>query len=304
MLVVQLPSGDLYRDWEQTHDPGFLAWPAGRPFPPLQGPIFAGEDEGRHRRADPDGYDVEFGAQWAASQAAYLQREDVDRLFAPYRGRALPMATVGSPEYSYIAHADPSVTGANFALVVAHAEADDEGQRHVVIDLLQVWRPQDFTDRRIDYEHITAEMESLLCRFRLTNLTFDQFNSAGLMARLQAFRRTDTRVLGDPSISERTATAPYNHRVAETLKTALGRGLVHAPVHDLAEAEPRPRPDLRHRRLPDGRSPRPPRGQQRDSHTRGTRRDRHPRYRYQRPAPATWSIRSGLLGRGSPWSPL
>jgi hypothetical protein len=54
-----------------------------------------------------------------------------------------------------------------------------------VIDLIQVWRPQDFTDRRIDYEHITAELESLLCRFRLTNLTFDQFNSAGLMARLQ-----------------------------------------------------------------------------------------------------------------------
>jgi Tfp pilus assembly protein PilV len=108
MLVVQLPSGDLYRDWERTHDPDFLAWPAGLPFRRLQGPIFDAGEEDRLRRADPDGYDVEFGAQWAATQAAYLQREDVDRLFAPYRGSALPMATGGSPEYSYIAHADPS----------------------------------------------------------------------------------------------------------------------------------------------------------------------------------------------------
>lgn len=254
MLVVQLPSADLYRDWERTHDPDFLAWPEGQPFRRLEGPIFDAGDQHRLRRADPDGYDVEFGAQWAATQAAYLQREDVDRLFAPYRGSPLPMATTGSPEFSYIAHADPSVTGANFALVVAHAESDDDGQRHVIIDLIQVWRPQDFADRRIDYEYITAQLETLLCRFRLTHLTFDQYNSAGLMARLHTFRRTDTRVLGNPSISERTATGPYNHRVAETFKAALGRRLVHAPVHDLAEVE------LRNLEVRNGRVDHPTRG--------------------------------------------
>ncbi len=237
MLVVQLPSGELYRDWELTADPSFEAWPGGLAFPPLRGPIFDAADEARHRSADPHGYDVEFGAQWAASEAAYLPREDVDALFAPYGGVNLQMKTVGTSSHSYIAHADPSYTGANFAIVVAHVQLGDDGQRHVIIDLIRVWRPTDWSDKRINYEHVIDEIKDLLRRFRLTDLTFDQFNAGGLLQRLQDFARTDARVLGNPSIYERTATAPYNHRAAETFKAALSRRLVHAPYHDLADAE-------------------------------------------------------------------
>lgn len=202
MLVAQLPSAELYRDWQRTADPTLLAWPDGPPFTPLLGPIFDAADEARHRRADPHGYDVEFGAQWAATLAAYLPREDVDRVFAPYQGRGLQMRSLGTSEFSYLAHADPSVTGANFALVVAHAERDPEGERHVIVDLIKVWRPQDFPGHRINYEVVTDSLKALLTQFRISSLTFDQFNSAGLLDRLKAFAREDDRVLGLPTIHE------------------------------------------------------------------------------------------------------
>lgn len=237
MLVVQLPSAELYRDWEHTHDPTFLAWPGGPPFPPLNRAIIDAAELARLRSADPDGFDVEYRAQWAATQAAYLIREDVDALFAPYRGQLLPVRTAGTSSHSYVAHADPSLSGANFAVVVAHAELDDERRRHVIIDWIHVWRPQDFPGNRINYEDILAELKDLLRRFRLTHFTFDQFNSAGLMDQLRAFAASDPRMLGNPSIVERTANPGYNHRVAENFKTALGMRVVHAPHHHLAEAE-------------------------------------------------------------------
>lgn len=237
MLVLQLPSTELYRDWQLTHGDGLAAWPGGPRLTPLKGAIFDAEDEDRHRRADPLGFDVEFGAQWAATQAAYLPREDVDRLFATYRGKALQMRNWGTNEYSYVAHADPSTTGANFALVVAHLEADDLAERHAVIDLIRVWRPQDFPGHRINYVEISSWLKELLCQFRLSDLTFDQYNSAGLLDELKAYANSENRVLGHPRIHQRTATAPYNQRVAENLKAALARGLVHAPQHDLAAEE-------------------------------------------------------------------
>jgi hypothetical protein len=254
MLVVQLPSPALYEDWDLTQDSSFLAWPGGTPFKTLKGPIFDETHEAAFRSADPDGFDVEFGAQWAATQAAYLRREDIDKLFGDYLGAPVTMKYRGVSAFSYIAHADPSVSGANFALVVAHPEIDDNRDRHVVVDLIKVWEPRNFPDHRIDYEEITAYLKDLLQRFRLTRLTMDQFNSAGLRDGLQKFAVTDARVLGRPIISVKTATAHYNHQAAETFKTALARGLVHAPHHDLAELE------LRFLELRNGRVDHPTRG--------------------------------------------
>jgi hypothetical protein len=164
------------------------------------------------------------------------------------------MQTVGVSSHSYIAHVDPSSTGDNFALVVAHAELDETRQRHVVVDLIRAWRPADFADHRIDYEQIFGQVEELMCRFRLTHISFDQFNAAWLFSRLQTFARTDPRVLGSPSVFECTATHDYNHRAAETFKAALGRQLVHAPYDSLAEAE------LRNLELRNGRVDHPTRG--------------------------------------------
>ncbi len=88
-----------------------------------------------------------------------------------------------------------------------------------------MWRPGDFPDGRIDYEEVVASLRSLMLRFRISNFSFDQFNSAGLMAGLKAFAQAN-QPHSYSRISERTATAPLNKRMYEGLKTALSRRLV------------------------------------------------------------------------------
>jgi hypothetical protein len=253
-LVVQLPSYDLYRDWGRAAEATLLAWPGGQPLTPRPGPLLDESSEARLRQVDPDRYDVEFGAQWATSLAAYLTAEHVDALFAPWQGQALSMQAHGTLEHRYFAHADPSVSGANFAIVIGHPTTDGSGTRHLVVDYVHTWRPSDFRGGRIDYQHITRQLQDLLTRFPLHSLTFDQFNSAGLIDKLREFARTDPRVLGHPSMSERTATSLRNQRMAETTKTALSLGLVHAPYHDLLDAE------LRHLEIRNNKVSHPTRG--------------------------------------------
>ncbi len=154
----------------------------------------------------------------------------------------------------YVAHADPSVSGANFAVMVAHRHEDHDRRGHVVVDFVRVWRPAEFPDGRIDYEEVAASLESLMSRFRISSFSFDQFNSAGLMAGLKAFAQAN-QAHSYSGISERTATAPLNKRMYEGLKTALSRRLVHAPHHELLEAE------LRNLEIRNGRVDHPTRGQ-------------------------------------------
>lgn len=251
MLVVQLPSQELYRDWELTLRGELTGWPDGPVLAPLDHPIFDASAEEQLRRADPHNFDVEYNAQWATSVSAYLQAHDINAAFAPWAGSLLPMRSQGALGTRYVAHADPSVSGANFAVMVAHREQDDAGRGHLIVDHIHVWRPDDFPDGRIDYEHITAELERLIVRFRLAALTLDQFNFAGLMPQLQAAARANGM---GTTIGQRTATERLNTQMAETLKTSLNRNLIHLPHHELLEAE------LRHLEIRNGRVDHPTRG--------------------------------------------
>jgi hypothetical protein len=235
-LVLQLPAHELYRDHELAANGQLAAWPGGPAFRPREAPIIDEDMYDALRRDDPEKFEVEYLAQWAASAAAYLRREDVDALFAPWKRATLQMREHGITAHSYIGHADPSLSGANFAVIVAHAESDDTGQRHVVVDHWHAWQPSDFGGR-IDYEVIYEELRSLLDRFPFTQFTFDPWNSAGHRARLEAYARESPHIYSLPNIFVRPETSRYNHRTAETLKTALHRRLVHAPMHGLAHAE-------------------------------------------------------------------
>jgi hypothetical protein len=241
MLVVQLPSWDLYRDWERTRGQGLPAWPDGPLLPVQTASLFDADTVGAaQRRADPVNFDVEYCALWATSVSAYLRPADVDTIFASWRGQPLTMRGSGTMAHEYVAHGDPSRVNANFALVVAHPETEPEtGQRHVIVDLIHVWRPSDYPNHTIDYRQVTQEIKDLLIAFPLDSFTFTQFNSAGLLDELQHFVRTDPRVQRRPAVSFRHATAPSNLATAESFKTAVLRGLVHAPQHELAESEVR-----------------------------------------------------------------
>src|SRR5437868_10522524 len=126
-------------------------------------------------------------------------------MFSRFGDRVLSMQSLGIIGRRYRGHCDPSTVGANFGFAIAHTEENPDGPiPYVVFDVLHAWSPQDFPDRRIDYLVIEDKLKDYITRFALEELTFDQFQSAGAIQRLQQWAQTNTpwRVV----IFERTAT--------------------------------------------------------------------------------------------------
>jgi hypothetical protein len=190
----------------------------------------------REEAANPDSFAVEYRAQWRSNLAAYLPARFVEDIFGPYNGTRLAMQTSGPLGTRYVAHGDPSLSGANFGFAIAHTELDDHGIPHVVFDVIHHWAPSDFPDGRIDYRTVEDQLFAYIRAFNLAQLTFDTWNSAGSIQRLR-HRAQDARLPVQPQIHERTPTAKANWEVAEIFKTAAGHGIIHAPAYPLADAE-------------------------------------------------------------------
>lgn len=243
-LIIQLPSWDIYVDWERTLIP-FPVRPAyerngeqvpERHFLPLKGAIQEYDSAmQRLERANPDTFRVERRAKWATAMDAYLPTEHVRKMFSPWNGRTLTMQQTGSPTLDYIMHGDPGQTGSNFGFAVAHRESVEGSDfPHVVFDFIVGWSPGDFESMEMDYIVIEDRIKDLVDRFLPSDVTFDQWNSIGLIQRLQKHANRNFKPC---SVSERTATASVNWRTAETFKTALSLGLIHSPYYELAELE-------------------------------------------------------------------
>src|SRR5690606_20932710 len=106
----------------------------------------------------------------------------------------------------------------------------------VVVDVVHAWIPADYDDHEVDYIAIEKELEGYVDRFLPEAITFDQFSSVGIIQQLKKYingRRRPKRV----QVYERTATRQSNWQQYESLKTALGLGLVHSPYHELLNSE-------------------------------------------------------------------
>lgn len=243
-LIIQLPSWDIYVDWERTLVP-FPIRPAyernGIPVPAknflrLRGAIQEYDSAmQRLERANPETFRVERRAKWATAMDAYLPAEHVRKMFAPWNGRTLVMETRGNPTIDYTMHGDPGKTGSNFGFAVAHKEFVDGSEfPHVVFDYIVGWAPGDFPSMEMDYIEIEERIKGMIDGFLPSDVTFDQWNSIGLIQRLQ---KHANRGFKPCTVAERGATANVNWRTAETFKTALSLGLIHAPYYELAEME-------------------------------------------------------------------
>ncbi len=242
-LIVQLPSWEPYRDWERSRE--ILIRPnRTRHFPRWNSPVqYEPKEDGspdekvqyRRRQRNPDKFKVERGAQFASVMDAYLNEVMVDRMFLPPDWRdPLIQQHQGILAYQYRAHADPSRTNANFGFCIAHLEdapPDEHGivWPHVIIDVLHVWKPENFPHHTIDYVQVGEELDDYLTRFpSMTKMTYDQFNSAGFIAH-QKRSFPNIRVL------EKTFTVKENQDRFEKFKSALNLGWVHAPKDHFAE---------------------------------------------------------------------
>ena len=238
MLMVQLTSWDLYTDWEKAHT--IPMKPEGATYPRLRGAIQSYDEQMRQlERANPDTFAVERRSQWAAVLDAYLNPDRISEIWQPWPegAEALTMRERGDLRIDYRAHGDPSKSAAAFGFAIGHrTEPDERGLPHVVFDLITHWDPADFEGHEVDYDTIGNELQHYLDAFLPYEMTFDQFNSTGIIHRLQRHARAK-RYPKEVSIYERPATATLNWQTYETFKTALGLGLVHAPFYHHANME-------------------------------------------------------------------
>lgn len=221
MLVVQLPSWDLYTDWQMS--------------PKLGGPIFKQARQvyddrmKRLERRNPTKFKVEKKAQFAEVEDAYLDPDKVDQMFLPFwNGRTLEQAEFGTMAFVYEGHADPSTVNANFAVCIAHLEtspADRQGMnwQHVIIDHVHVWKPSDYPDHTVDYVEITDYLTALIAKYpAMKEFTFDAWNSAGPIAQIrQSFPRS-------PRIRVEEFSHKSNTQRAEYFKSAINLGWIHS----------------------------------------------------------------------------
>lgn len=202
--------------------------------------------------ANPDTYKVERRGKFAEVADAYLNPDMVDRMYAgipdgyeikedPKTGDRFPhlrltpiTSNYGAGVhnyYRYKAHLDPSSTTAGFGFALGHAEEfpDYEGNayEHVVFDIIKRWNPKDFIGGVIRWEPILQELVEWADIFRPFEITMDQHNSMEPIQDLQERlnrRNIPTRVYMKYRTNE------DNWKTAETFKTALYQGLVHAPL--------------------------------------------------------------------------
>lgn len=228
ILVIQLPSWGAYEDafdLEATDGHVFVSVPQ------------AYDDVmKRIERRDPVTFKVERLAQWADVQYAYLAPSVVDAIFEPFTDpqtgekRVLTPQRRGIMAWRYRGHADPSKSQHNFAVCIGHLEPfpgeDGETWHHVVIDLLHVWRPEDFPEHQIPYDHIQEELVDLISAFPgMDVFTFDQYGSFATVSMMkQRLRERGSRV----RVKELTHTSTTRQVMWERLKSALGMGWVHA----------------------------------------------------------------------------
>ena len=261
ILLVQLPSWDIYEDWNSA--PSIEMSPrrtvhylngtsrevGGEGFSPLKRAIMEYDEEAKRiERANPDSFAVEYRSKWATATDAYLPLHHVRRAFGEWRGEPLSQRQRGVWEIDYYAHGDPGRTGSNFGWSIAHLEDppdDDDGDiPHVVFDKVVAWTQGDFPvhDERtgelirydMDYDVIEEAILKDVVDFQIQDTTFDSYNSISLIAHVNARARKNQR----PGISyELTPTHALNWEIAETFKMALALDLIHFPQHDLLQAE-------------------------------------------------------------------
>lgn len=192
---------------------------------------------------NPEKYKVERRAKFAEIVDAYLNPQMVDRMFM---GRPVGVDEAGdivydpypinwgesTYRYRYVAHLDPSSTTAGFGFALGHVEymVDEQGReaQHVVFDIIKRWNPKSFAGGVINYERVLDEVMTYVELFRPDEVTMDQFSSGPLLQELQQ-RLQRSGIEDTIRIYEKPANAEMNWKRAETFKTALYQGFVHAP---------------------------------------------------------------------------
>jgi hypothetical protein len=222
MLIIQLPSWELYEDWERASD--MLGYSLKRAVMTY--------DVGMQRleKRSPSKFKVEYNAQFAEVEDAYLNPDKVDAMFKPFwDGRVLEPKEYGQMDIIYHGHVDPGKSKAHFAMAIGHLENSPEPDEwgniwpHAIIDYMKVWKAQDYADGIIDFVSVGEELKEVLGQYRSMDVfSFDQWNSAGMIAQLKKMYGHRT------TVKEVTFTDKENYKRFEKFQAAINLGWVHS----------------------------------------------------------------------------
>lgn len=229
MLVIQLPSWEMYKDYDRSH-----LLPVRKNSTELgrklkSAVVEYNEEMQILEKVNPEAFRVEYRAQFATVQDAYLKPEKVEAMFVPPDWRPpLSRQDAGILARQYRIHCDPGLSGANFSMCIGHLEEappDEDGKvwPHVIIDQLHVWRPMDYEDNVVDYVEIQQELIDTLNHFPSTTaLSMDQWQSAFFLRDLQ------NRFSPQIRIAQETFDEKSNQARFEKFKSALNLGWIHS----------------------------------------------------------------------------
>ena len=257
IFVIQIPSWALYEGWwdeEAEYDGPQQCQQASPDWDPERRKgdstyFYTRKDRElieqarQEEQENPEKFKVERRGQWAETIDAYLMPEKVDAMYAgtpvlSEEGKVTgytPMKTnfrESSYMYQYVGHLDPSSTTAGFGFALGHIDYY-AGVPHVCFDIVKRWTAEQFGGV-IDPDEVMEELMQYIGIFRPKEITTDQFQSPAIVGGLR--KRCQKANYGEVRIYEKVATASVNWNRAEVFKTALYRGLVHAPF-DIKEAQ-------------------------------------------------------------------
>lgn len=227
MFAIKIPSWGPYEDWQYDH----------RKSRAMILPPSKSQEMRQKELRNPETFNVEFRANFAKTENAYMQPKIVDELFLPYpseeENKNYPK-TSGVITMQYRAHADAGRSQDNFCFAMGHKELGEDGYWHVFIDVMKVWQPSDFPIddegvRRIDYTVPMQWFKETFKRFYVSRFTMDQWNSGMFLDELRADTIRGNFVNKSMSVACDTHTSASNFVRWERFKTACYQNWVHIP---------------------------------------------------------------------------
>lgn len=248
MFMVQLPSWGFYEDYDDPEVSNYFLMER-RP------PQLYDEQAKSLEKRDPLTFRVERQSQWAEVVDPAFTSAQVDKIFVPWEmdGKVQNVgAEKGVLSNRYYVHIDPAESNDNFALMIAHphmvqedveilgdelGDVDDGFERqeprvvnmrvaHLVVDMVKIWRPEDFEDNSIDYLQVEAEIIDILKAFKgVQNLSYDQY---GGFATIPTMKRELQRHGIRMAVEKITFTQKSKKEMYRDLRAAMGMGWVHA----------------------------------------------------------------------------
>ena len=242
IVTVQLPSWVPYESWESATeipmvnqaeadaDPD-MATEHGQPrcFPPTGRPITTNDSQmAQLQRAKARIFRVERLAQWDTSADAFFDRDDVETMFAAYKGSILTETTQPAHSTKYVIAADPAVKHDPFTWIVGHLDPlDERGRPQLVIDAVRRWVPADFGGE-LDIDVVLDALLSDIRFFRAIQVVTDQYGGPFVVQQLN--RKLGNSALNPFSIIREEAwTQTSKLAAANLVAEALALGQIHSP---------------------------------------------------------------------------